>query len=159
MTSGVIGAGGASIFGGPMSRPPPARDPERLLATLVVQLESARRAFYLGNAAWAAGNLVLVAFVWGRGMERPEAWIPAAIAFLANVFYALTAEWELRWEALWRREIPRLERELGDVALFAGGTDRGARRLGALLRWIHWLVSAGWLLVLLLAIDRSGLLG
>ena len=138
----------------------PSYDPERIVSTLVAQLERDRRAFLGGNAVYVAGNLILAGAVWGREGSGPLVWLPAATAFLGNVFYALTAEWELRWESLWRREIPRLERSLGDVTLFETRPAAiGSRGLGRALKWLSWLLSAVWLLVLLILIDRSGLIG
>lgn len=136
-----------------MAERSPARDATRVLEALAVQLEAGRRAFLRGNAIYVGANLVLAGLVWGRS-EGLLSWLPAAVAFLGNVFYALTAEWELRWRAVWRRELPRLESETGvDVLSRAGGTSDG---LGRALRLLCWAVSLAWLGILLLAIGRAG---
>ncbi len=136
-----------------MAEPSPARDASRVLEALAIQLEAGRRAFFRGNAIYAAANLVLAGLVWGLA-EGVLAWLPAAVAFLGNVFYALTAEWELRWRAVWRRELPRLESETGIDALSrAGGTAAG---LGRALRLVCWGISVVWLVILLLAIGEAG---
>lgn len=136
-----------------MAEPSPARDATRILEALAVQLETDRRAFLRGNAIYVGANLVLAALVAGR-FEGLLAWPPAAVAFLGNVFYALTAEWELRWRAVWRRELPRLESETGiDVLSRTGGTGTG---LGHMLRFLCWGISMIWLGILLLAIGQAG---
>ncbi|MGH7559005.1 MAG: hypothetical protein ACREMD_14715 [Gemmatimonadota bacterium] len=130
----------------------PARDASRVLEALAVQLEIDRRAFFWGNAIYVGANLVLGGLVWGSP-EGLLAWLPAAVAFLGNVFYALTAEWELRWRAVWRRELPRLESETGvDVLSRVSGTAAG---LGRGLRLLCWAISAVWLVILLLAIGEA----
>ncbi len=130
-----------------------ARDASRVLEALAVQLEADRRAFFRGNAIYAGANLVLAGIVWGLS-DGPLEWLPAAVAFLGNVYYALTAEWELRWRAVWRRELPRLERETGvDILSRAGGTAAG---LGRALRLLCWGIAAAWLVILLSAIGEAG---
>lgn len=143
-----------------MTNPSPSattRDPARLLTTLVAQLERDRRAFLQGSAIVVAANLVLAGLVWGREAGGAAAWLPAAIAFLANVFHALTAEWELRWEGIWRREIPRLEREMGEPLLGPVLQHPAPRRLALGLKWTSWALTVAWLIVLLLALRGSGI--
>ena len=131
----------------------PARDTTRVLEALAVQLERDRRVFLRGNAIYVGANLVLAGLVWGRSAGL-LGWLPAAVAFIGNVFYALTAEWELRWRAIWRRELPRLEREAGiDLLSRASATGAG---LGRTLRLLCWGISILWLAVLLLMIRRTG---
>lgn len=143
-----------------MTNPSPApttRDPGRLLTTLVAQLERDRRAFLWGNAAYVAANLVLAGLVWGRPGGGAAAWLPAGIAFLANMFHVLTAEWELRWEGIWRREIPRLEREVEEPILGHVLQESAPRRLALGLKWASWALTLAWLVILLLALRGSGL--
>lgn len=136
-----------------MAERSPARDATRILEALAVQLENDRRAFLLGNAIYAGANLFLAALAW-RGSGALSSWLPAGVAFLGNVFYSLTAEWELRWRAVWRRELPRLESETGiEVLSRAAGT--GAR-LGLVLRFLCWGISLLWLLILMRAIGETG---
>ena len=136
-----------------MTERSPAQGATRVLEALAVQLENDRRAFLLGNAIYVGANLVLAALVW-RGSGALPGWLPAAVAFLGNVLYALTAEWELRWRAVWRRELPRLESETGiEVLSRAAGT--GAR-LGLGLRFLCWGISLLWLFLLMLAIEETG---
>lgn len=136
-----------------MAERSPARDATRILEALAVQLENDRRAFLLGNAIYVGANLVLAALVW-KGSGVVPGWLPAGVAFLGNVYYALTAEWELRWRAVWRRELPRLESETGiEVLSRAAGT--GAR-LGRVLRLLCWGITLLWLLILMLAIGETG---
>ena len=145
--------GASPIFDLPMAEPSSARDATRILEALAVQLEAGRRAFLRGNAIYVAANLALAAVAVGR-YEGLPAWPLAAVAFLGNVFYALTAEWELRWRAVWRRELPRLESETGiQVLSRAAGT---AARIGRGLRLLCWGMSLLWLLILMLAIGEAG---
>lgn len=140
-----------------MTPSPPPRDLTPLLGSLAVQLERDRRAFLWGSAISVGGNLVLAGLVWRLAAEGALAWLPATIAFLGNVFYALTAEWELRWEAVWRRELPRLEHEAGQAALLSKLVgERGQRVLARALKWVHWSLTLVWLVVLLVAIRRAG---
>ena len=142
-----------AIFLAFMAERSPAQGATRVLEALAVQLENDRRAFFLGNAIYVGANLVLAALVW-RGSGALPGWLPAGVAFLGNVFYALTAEWELRWRAVWRRELPRLESETGiEVLSKAAGT--GAR-LGLGLRFVCWGISLLWLFLLILAIEETG---
>ena len=142
-----------AIFLDFMAERSPARDATRILEALAVQLENDRRAFLLGNAIYVGANLVLAGLVWGGPGGLPG-WLPAGVAFLGNVFYALTAEWELRWRAVWRRELPRLESETGiQVLSRAAGT---AARIGRGLRLLCWGMSLLWLLILMLAIGEAG---
>jgi hypothetical protein len=142
-----------AIFLAFMAERPPARDATRILEALAVQLENDRRAFLLGNAIYVGANLVLAALVWSGSGALPG-WLAPGVAFLGNVFYALTAEWELRWRAVWRRELPRLESETGiEVLSRAAGT--GAR-LGSGLRFLCWGISLLWLLLLMVAIGETG---
>ena len=141
-----------------MTTPVPStpRDPARLLPVLLVQLERDRRAFLWGNGICVAANLVLVGLVWLRPAGGPAAWIPAGIAFLGNVFYAMTADWELRWQEMWRRELPRLEREVPDSVL-GRVVQGGPFRLGGWLRALSWTLSLAWLVALLIVLRASGL--
>lgn len=142
-----------AIFLDFMAERSPARDATRILEALAVQLENDRRAFLLGNAIYVGANLVLAGLVWSGPGGLPG-WLPAGVAFLGNVFYALTAEWELRWRAVWRRELPRLESETGiQVLSRAAGT---AARVGRGLRPLCWGISLLWLLILMLAIGEAG---
>jgi hypothetical protein len=136
-----------------MAERSPARDATRVLEALAVQLENDRRAFLLGNAIYVGANLVLAALVW-RGSGALLGWLPAGVAFLGNVFYALTAEWELRWRAVWRRELPRLESETG-IGILSRAAGTGAR-LGRGLRFLCWGISLLWLCLLMLAIEETG---
>lgn len=136
-----------------MAERPPAQGATRFLEALAAQLENDRRAFLLGNAIYVGANLVLAGLVWS-GAGRLPGWLPAGVAFLGSVFYALTAEWELRWRAVWRRELPRLESEAGfDVLSRVAGTGAG---LGRGLRLLCWGISVLWLLLLMLAIGETG---
>lgn len=141
------------IFDLPMTETTSARDATRILEALAVQLETDRRAFLRGNAIYVGANLVLAAVAVGR-FEGLPAWPLAAVAFLGNVFYALTAEWELRWRAVWRRELPRLEGETG-IHVLSGAAGTGVR-LGRTLRVLCWGISMIWLGILLLAIGQAG---
>lgn len=138
--------------------PPPAQQPARTLASLALQLESGRRAFLVGGIAYAVANLALAGVAWaGIGGAR-LGWIPPAVAFLGNVFFALTAEWETRWEAVWRREVPRIERALGaGEVLSPVMSDRRSRDLQRWLKYLSWALSGAWLVALLLAIRAAGL--
>lgn len=128
-----------------------------MLASLASQLERERRTFLVGGVAYAVANLALAGIVWGVGGSR-LGWVPAAIAFLGNVFYALTAEWELKWEAIWRREVPRIERTLGEGKVLSPILEeRAPRRLQRYLKYLSWALSAIWLLAVLLAIRAAGL--
>lgn len=138
----------------------PRRDPANTLATLALQLERDRRAYLVGGAAWVAGNLVAAGLAGWRGGAGPLGWLPPAIAFLANVFFVLFADWELRWEAMWRREAPRLERRLGEggeVLTPLIAETSGPRALQRWMKYAAWAVTAGWLVALLLAIRAAGL--
>lgn len=139
-----------------MPEPITPRDASHFLATLAAQLERDRRTFVWGNAIYAAGNLILAGLVWGRAGGTLE-WLPAAIAFTAAVFYALTAEWELQWQALWRRELPRIEDQAGIELLSAMASAPVPRRLARWLKWLNWTLAAAWLLVLLAALRQTGL--
>ena len=130
-----------------------AQGATRILEALAVQLERDRRAFLLGNAIYVGANLVLAGLVWSGSGTLPG-WLPAGVAFLGNVFYALTAEWELRWRAVWRRELPRLESETG-IEILSRAAGTGAR-LGSGLRFLCWGISLAWLLLLLVAIGETG---
>lgn len=132
------------------------RDPAALLATLVLQLERERRAFRLGSLVYVIGNLGLLAVAWAV-LGTAGGWIPPALAFLASVFYALTAEWDARWEALWRREAPRVERALGQEVLTPILLDPAPRRAQRWLKWTSWALCAAWMLALLVAIGAAGL--
>lgn len=135
---------------------PPPRDLAPLLTSLAVQFERDRRAFLWGSSISVGGNLVLAGLVWSSPGEGALAWLPAVIAFLGNVFYALTAEWELRWEAAWRRELPRIEREAGQPALLSKLVgDRGRQALARALKWVHWGLTLAWLVVLLVVVRRA----
>jgi hypothetical protein len=135
---------------------PTVRDPAAMLATLVVQHERERRVFRTGGIVYVAGNLALAAVAWGLGGAR-LGWIPPAIAFLANVYYVLTVEWETRWETIWRREAPRIERALGAEVLSPVLAEAGPRRVVRWLKWTSWALSAAWLAALLVAIAAAGL--
>lgn len=133
------------------------RDPASLLATLVLQLERERRMFRLGGTAYVIGNLALLAVGWAAG-GAAAGWIFPALAFLINVYYALTAEWDTRWEALWRREAPRVERALGrGEVLTPILVEPGPRRARRWLKWTSWMLCAVWLIALLIAIGEAGL--
>lgn len=136
---------------------PALRELSPLLSALVGQLERDRRAFLWGNVIYVASNLVLAGLVWTRPGGGVAAWLPAAVAFLGNVFYVLTAEWELRWEAVWRRELPLLGGDPGGRAVHAALKDRLARRLARGLRWISWALAAAWLVALLVTLRASGI--
>jgi hypothetical protein len=81
--------------------------------------------------------------------------LPAAIGVLGNVFYALTTERELRWPALWRREIPRLETQTGLDLLSKLRPE--TRRLGGLMRILAWVLALVWMAILVLQMQASGL--
>lgn len=133
-----------------------ARDPAAMLATLALQHARERRVFRGGGIAYVVGNLALAAVAWALG-SAPVGWVPPAIAFLANVYYALTVEWETRWETIWRREAPRIERALGEPVLSPILAEAGPRRVQRWLKWTSWGLSAAWLLALLVAIGAAGL--
>lgn len=139
-----------------MSESPSGRDPVRLLETIAVQLETNRRAFVRGNVIYAVGNFILAGLAL-QTLDGGRAWIPATVAFLGNVFYALSAEWELRWHALWRREIPRLESESGAEILSRLGP--GPRDIGRWMRWLAWGIAVVWLVLLLVLLGDAGLFG
>lgn len=135
-------------------------DAARSLVSIAVQLERDRRAFLIGAAAYVAGNLIVVGFAWWRAGLGPLGWILPAIVFLANVFFVILVDWELRWEAVWRREAPRLERQLGKGGevlspLFA--EISGPRALQRWMKWTAWVITAGWLAALLLSMRAAGL--
>ncbi|MDX1660369.1 MAG: hypothetical protein R3326_01150 [Gemmatimonadota bacterium] len=135
-------------------------DPARSLLSIAVQLERDRRAFLMGAAGYVAGNLVLVGLVWWRAGLGPTGWILPAIAFLVNVFFVILADWELRWEAVWRREAPRLERELGrggEVLSPLLAEISGPRTLQRWMKWTAWVIAGAWLAALLLSIRAAGL--
>lgn len=136
----------------------PPREPARMLARLASQLERERRMFLVGGIAYAIANLAVAGLALaGLGGAR-LGWIPVAIAFLGNVFYALTAEWEMRWEAIWRREVPRIERSLGSGDVLTPIiTERGPRRVQRWMKYLSWGLSAAWLVALLFAIRAAGL--
>lgn len=131
-----------------------------MLAMLAVQLEQDRRAFLLGGIGYVIANLALAGLAWAGPGGAHLGWIVPAIAFLANVFYVLIAQWEMKWEALWRREVPRLERELGDdVEVLSPIMSDSAdpRRVQRWLRLVSYAVTTAWLLALLVAIEAAGL--
>lgn len=137
---------------------PAHRDPAAMLATLAVQLQRERRIFLIGGIAYAVANLALAGLAWAGAGGARLGWVPAAIAFLGNVFYALTVEWEMKWEAIWRREVPRIERALGDAEVLSPViAESGPRKIQRWLKWLSWALSAAWLLALLLAIGGAGL--
>lgn len=138
---------------------PIVSDPVRLLQSLTTQLERDRRAFLWGNAIYVAGNLILAGFVW-IGPERGVlAWIAPAIAFLGNVYYALTTEWEMRWQGVWRRELPRLEHALGGIDIVSSVlADPGPRKVARGMKWLNWTITVAWLGALLLTLNRAGLI-
>lgn len=140
-----------------MTDPRPG-DPARMLAALAVQLERDRRAFLVGGLAYVAGNLLLAAVLAFGAGGPAAAWLAPAVAFLGNVFYALIADWEGKWEVTWRREVPRLERALGagEVLTPIVG-ERGPRRIVRALRYVAWGVAAIWLLALLRGLSAAGL--
>lgn len=131
------------------------RDPASFLATIATQLERDRRAFLSGSAMYVAGNLVLAGLAWSRSGSGLIGWLPAVVALLGNVFYALTAEWELRWQATWRREIPRVEKAAGIEILSRLGPR--SRRLGRAMRYVSWGLTIVWLVVLLAVLNEAGL--
>lgn len=127
-----------------------------MLATLAVQLQRERRIFLVGGIAYVVANIALAGLA-GFGGER-IGWVFAGIAFLGNVFYALTAEWETRWEAIWRREVPRIERALGEPDLVSAVlADPAPRRYQRWLKWISWALSTAWLVALLFTLAEAGL--
>ncbi len=135
-------------------------DPARSLLSIAVQLERDRRAFLIGAAAYVAGNLFVVGLAWWRAGLGPLGWILPALAFLANVFFAIFADWELRWEMVWRREAPRLERQLGQGGEILSpllAELSGPRTLLRWMKWTAWVITAGWLVTLLLAMRAAGL--
>lgn len=138
----------------------PRRDPANTLATLAVQLERDRRSFLVGGAAYVAANLVAAGLIAWSGAAGSLGWIPAALAFLANVFFVLFADWELRWEAVWRREAPRLERQLGEGGEILSPLIAGISGPKTMQRWMKyaaWAITTGWLAALLVAIRAAGL--
>ena len=138
-----------------MTASTPQRDLTRLTETLAVQLEASRRRFVHGNAIYVAANLVLAGLVWRLPSGGVLGWLPPAIGVLGNVFYALTTEWELRWHALWRREIPRLETQTGLELLSRLKPE--TRRLSGLMRALSWLLALVWAAILMLQMQASGL--
>ncbi len=131
--------------------------PSSFLDSFVLQLERERHAFVWRNALYVAGNLVLAGFVWNRS-SGAALWVPAAVAFLGNVYHVLAMEWEHRGAAVWRRELPRLQSRLGgDVGAEMVLVDPGQARLRRWLKWTAWGLTVAWLVVLLLAIRASGL--
>lgn len=135
-------------------------DPARSLLSIAVQLERDRRAFLIGAAAYVAGNLFVVGLAWWRAGLGPLGWILPALAFLANVFFAIFADWELRWEMVWRREAPRLERQLGkggEILSPLLAEISGPRALLRWMKWTAWVITTGWLVTLLLAMRAAGL--
>lgn len=137
-----------------MPAPTAQNDLTRLTETLAVQLEASRRRFMRGNAMYVSANLVLAGLAW-RLPSGVTGWLPAAIGVLGNVFYALTTEWELRWHALWRREIPRLETQTGLDLLSKLKPE--TRRLSGLMRTLSWLLAVIWMAILVLQMQASGL--
>jgi hypothetical protein len=128
------------------------------LVSFAAQQERERQAFLWRNAVYVGANLVLVGLVWSRSGGGPAAWLPAGVAFLANVYHILTMEWEQRGAAVWRRELPRLQAKLGGPGqLETVLTDPAQARLRRWLKWTAWAVTAAWLGVLLLVIRASGL--
>lgn len=149
----------AAYIRSPMNRSS-RRDPVRMLSMLAVQLEQDRRVFLLGGIGYVIANLALAGLAWLEPGGSSLGWIVPAIAFLANVFYVLIAQWEMKWEALWRREVPRLERELGDGVevlspIMADSAD--PRRIQRWLRIVSYALTTAWLLALLVAIEAAGL--
>lgn len=135
-------------------------DPARSLLSIAVQLERDRRAFLTGAAAYVAGNLIVIGFAWWRAGLGPLGWILPALAFLANVFFVIFADWELRWETVWRRQAPRLERQLGEGGEILSpllAEIAGPRALQRWMKWTAWMITAGWLVALLLSIRAAGL--
>lgn len=132
------------------------RDPAATLAALALQLERERGVFRLGGIVFVGGNLVLLAASW-LADGTLFGWIPPALAFLGSVFYALLTEWETRWEAIWRREAPRIERLLGEEVLTPILAEPGPRRVQQWLKYTSWAISLAWLVALLFAIGAAGL--
>jgi len=131
-----------------------------MLSTLAVHLERDRHVFLVGAVAYVVANLILAAAAWLGTGGSALGWIVPAIAFFGNIFYTLTAEWEMRWEALWRREVPRLERELGENTEILTPLMEGSslpRTIQRRMRIVSWILSAAWLVGLLVAIQRAGL--
>lgn len=123
----------------------------------MVQLEQDRRAFQRGAATYVAANLVLAALVWIQPTGSAFGWILSAIAFLANVFYTLMTDWEMKWASLWRREVPRLERELGDREILSPIlAQKDLREMTRRLRLLSMILSTVWLIALLVAIANTG---
>lgn len=138
-----------------MAESVPNNDLTRLTETLAVQLEASRRRFLRGNAMYVSANLVLAGLAWRLPGGGVTGWLPAAIGVLGNVFYALTTEWELRWHALWRREIPRIETQTGLELLSKLRPE--TRRLSSFMRILSWLLALLWMAILVLQMQASGL--
>jgi len=132
-------------------------DPLQFFSSFTAQLERERHSFLWRNAIYVAANIVLAGLVWNRSGAGAAAWVPAALAFLLNIYHLLTMEWEQRGEAVWRRELPRLQSRLGGPGQLEDVlADPAQGRLRRWMKWTAWAVTAAWLGVLLLVIRATG---
>jgi len=138
---------------------PPAanRDPTRFLTTFAAQLERERRSFLRLNAVFGVSNVVGAVLVGVAGGSGALAWGPAGAVFLVDLFHALGTDWDERWKAVWRRELPRLEGRFGGYGVLTEAVRRPGRGRGRRsLKWTTWALTFAWLVALILTIRASG---